>query len=124
MDKKKIKNIILNLDLYIAGLSFAVIVLVTFCGVLMRYVFHNPFVWEEEVQVGLFLWVVFFGGIEKKKKNWGTPWLSPWSLLPLCCICSCKAPRWSQCSSVRTKRHQYFPSLVLSSMESYHCVAC
>lgn len=69
MDKKKIKNIILNLDLYIAGLSFAVIVLVTFCGVLMRYVFHNPFVWEEEVQVELFLWVVFFGGIACFRKK-------------------------------------------------------
>lgn len=69
MDKKNIKNIILNLDLYIAGLSFAVIVFVTFCGVLMRYAFHNPFVWEEEVQVGLFLWVVFFGGIACFRKK-------------------------------------------------------
>lgn len=62
MKSTNLKNHIINLDLYIAGASFAILVLVTFFGVIMRYCFHAPFTWQEEVQIGLFIWVTFFGG--------------------------------------------------------------
>lgn len=62
MKKYSLKSIITNLDLIIAGIAFVIIVAVTFGGVVMRYVFNNPFIWQEEIQVSLFVWVVFFGG--------------------------------------------------------------
>lgn len=58
----KVKKVLRNLDLYIAGTAFLVLVAITFLGVVMRYVFSNPFTWEEEVQVSMFVWVAFFGG--------------------------------------------------------------
>jgi TRAP-type C4-dicarboxylate transport system permease small subunit len=62
MKKHSIKSILKNLDLIIAGIAFVIIVIVTFGGVVMRYVFNNPIIWQEEIQVSLFVWVVFFGG--------------------------------------------------------------
>jgi len=59
--KNKILNTILNLDLMIAGISLTILICVTFLGVIMRYFVHNPFVWQEEVQLWCFIWVVFFG---------------------------------------------------------------
>ena len=35
---------------------------VTFFGVIMRYCLGDPFVWQEEVQLALIIWVVFLGG--------------------------------------------------------------
>lgn len=69
MDWKKVKAFVVNLDLYIAAVCLAVLVLVTFLGVVMRYVFRHPFVWEEEIQIGMFLWVSFFGGIACFRKK-------------------------------------------------------
>jgi len=62
MSKKKLTAFIINLDLILAGICFAALVVITFAGVLMRYVFNAPFIWQEEVQLWLFLWVVFFAG--------------------------------------------------------------
>ncbi len=62
MKKYSIQSILKNLDLIIAGIAFTAIVVVTFGGVIMRYIFNSPFVWQEEIQVSLFVWVVFFGG--------------------------------------------------------------
>lgn len=62
-NKPDLKKIVVNLDLGIAGVSFALLVIFTFLGVIMRYFFRRPFTWLEEVQVGLFLWVAFFGGV-------------------------------------------------------------
>ncbi len=58
---KRILLALKNLDVIIAGIALAILVLITFLGVLMRYVFSNPFVWQEELQVSLFLWVAFLG---------------------------------------------------------------
>lgn len=52
---------LLNLDLLIASVSLITLIVITFFGVLMRYIFNNPFVWQEEVQLWCFVWVVFFG---------------------------------------------------------------
>lgn len=62
MEKKnKLITIFKNLDVIIAGASLVVLVFTTFLDVIMRYVFLKPFVWEEEVQLWCFLWMIFFG---------------------------------------------------------------
>lgn len=58
--KKKIVSI-LNMDYIISILSLIVLVGVTFLGVIMRYFFNNPILWQEEVQLLCFLWIIFFG---------------------------------------------------------------
>lgn len=61
------KNPVLHLLLHLihrAFLHFASVglVAVTFCGAIMRYAFNSPFAWQEEVQLMLIVWIVFFGG--------------------------------------------------------------
>lgn len=55
------KAVLKNLDLIIAGTASVFLVCVTFLGVIMRYCFNKPFIWEEEVQLACFVWIVFFG---------------------------------------------------------------
>ncbi len=50
------------IDITISVAAFAILVVVTFLGVIMRYFFNSPFIWLEEAQLALVLWVVFFGG--------------------------------------------------------------
>lgn len=51
-----------NLDLLAACVALVLLISVTFFGVIMRYCFGDPFVWQEEVQLALSVWVVFLGG--------------------------------------------------------------
>ncbi|MDO4269513.1 MAG: TRAP transporter small permease [Eubacteriales bacterium] len=60
-DKPKLLVRLLNLDFILSGAAFILLVLVTFIGVIMRYLFNNPLVWQEEMQLSLVIWVVFFG---------------------------------------------------------------
>lgn len=53
---------VLRADIWITGTFFVILTLVTFFGVIMRYFFNDPFVWLEEVQLALFLGVVYLGG--------------------------------------------------------------
>ncbi len=55
------KKILKDLDLYIAAAAFVVMILVTFGGVIMRYLVGSPIIWAEEVQLWCFLWMTFFG---------------------------------------------------------------
>lgn len=55
------KKTLANLDLIIAAIAFVCLVFVTFGGVIMRYVFSDPFIWAEEVQLWSFLWMIFLG---------------------------------------------------------------
>ena len=57
----RVSVVLKNLDAIIAGIALAILVAITFFGVAMRYIFNNPFVWQEELQISLFLWVAFFG---------------------------------------------------------------
>ena len=50
-----------NLDVILAGIIGGVLVLVTFLGVIMRYLFNAPFVWQQEIQLGCFLWLSYLG---------------------------------------------------------------
>ena len=62
MSKSKIRQWALNADLAVSIAALILLVGVTFFGVVMRYIFHAPFVWQEEVQLALILWAVFFAG--------------------------------------------------------------
>ncbi len=50
-----------NLDLVAAGFAFVILIVVTFGGVIMRYVVGHPIMWAEEVQLWAFLWITFLG---------------------------------------------------------------
>ncbi len=50
-----------RLDLGIACLALAVLIVVTIAGVIMRYYANNPLRWTEEMQLFCFVWVVFPG---------------------------------------------------------------
>lgn len=52
---------LLNIDLVISGLGLAILIVITFLGVVMRYFLNNPYIWLEEVQLWCFVWIVFFG---------------------------------------------------------------
>ena len=53
---------VLELDVLIASAALAGLIAVTFLGVIMRYWYNSPFIWLEEVQVALIVWVVFMAG--------------------------------------------------------------
>ena len=47
---KKILDILDKIEVAVASLVLLVLICVTFFGVLMRYIFNNPFTWEEELR--------------------------------------------------------------------------
>ncbi len=51
--------LIANLDLAVACISFAILVVITFLGVIFRYFLGSPIIWIEEVQLWCFLWMTF-----------------------------------------------------------------
>lgn len=48
-----------NLDIIVASVILAILIILTFLGVIWRYVFHAPFTWLEEVQTSCMVWIVF-----------------------------------------------------------------
>ena len=56
--KGKLGKILGNLDVALACVVLGVLILLTFAGVLKRYIFRDPIAWMEELQPLLFLWVV------------------------------------------------------------------
>lgn len=63
MDKKdrNILSILANLDFLVAGVTLALLIALTFLGVIWRYIFKAPFTWLEEVQMAALVWIVFAG---------------------------------------------------------------
>lgn len=65
MNEKKTRSplrLLGNLDLYFTVLLLACLIVLTFAGVLKRYIFRSPITWMEEVQALLFMWITFIGG--------------------------------------------------------------
>jgi TRAP-type C4-dicarboxylate transport system permease small subunit len=58
----KLGAILKNIDLFISGIALIVLIITTFLGVIMRYFLNDPFVWQQELQLMCFVWVVFFAG--------------------------------------------------------------
>lgn len=62
MREKKSMKILGNLDVTVACVLIVGLIVLTFVGVLKRYILRSPITWMEEIQMLLFLWVVFLGG--------------------------------------------------------------
>ncbi|NMB43066.1 MAG: TRAP transporter small permease subunit, partial [Clostridiales bacterium] len=54
-------KVISRLDVIISGLALTLIVFLTLAGALSRRFLNQPFVWLEEIQLFLEVWVVFLG---------------------------------------------------------------
>lgn len=61
MEKKRILDRILGIDYLISGICLIILVFITFFGVIWRYFLNAPFIWQEEVQLALITWVIYFG---------------------------------------------------------------
>ena len=63
MDKKENKAAAIfgNLDIVVASIILAILIVLTFLGVVWRYIFNAPFTWLEEVQTSCMVWIVFAG---------------------------------------------------------------
>ena len=61
MEKKENKalSILMNLDIVVASVILAILIVLTFFGVIWRYIFNAPFTWLEEVQTSCMVWIVF-----------------------------------------------------------------
>lgn len=58
-NKFSLKSCLANLDLMIAGMVLAILIVLTFAGVIWRYFLGKPFTWLEEVQTACMVWIVF-----------------------------------------------------------------
>lgn len=69
MKGNKLLNRILGIDYIIAGISLAALIVVTFVGVIFRYCLNNPLIWEEEIQLALITWAIYFGAAAAFRKG-------------------------------------------------------
>ncbi|MGI6262580.1 MAG: TRAP transporter small permease [Succiniclasticum sp.] len=53
------KSCIANLDIIIASVVLAILIVLTFAGVIWRYCLSQPFTWMEEAQLACMVWIVF-----------------------------------------------------------------
>lgn len=58
-NRNKIGYALANLDIIVASLILFAMIVLTFLGVIWRYVLHAPFTWLEEVQMACMVWIVF-----------------------------------------------------------------
>ena len=58
-NKFSLKSCLANLDLMIAGTVLAILIVLTFAGVIWRYFLGKPFTWLEGVQTACMVWIVF-----------------------------------------------------------------
>ncbi len=54
-----LKKVIFNLDIAVSAIVLMVLIVLTFMGVIMRYIVGKPFTWLEEVQLFCMVWIVF-----------------------------------------------------------------
>lgn len=64
MEKKnnKLLSVLGNLDIAVACIVLVALIVMTFLGVIFRYVLKAPFTWLEEVQMACMVWIVFAAG--------------------------------------------------------------
>ena len=73
MTMKKILDILDKIEVAVASLVLLVLICVTFFGVLMRYIFNNPFTWEEELQLACMVWITFLAAPAAFRTSRKTP---------------------------------------------------
>lgn len=52
---------LLRADIWLTAALFVALTVVTFLGVVMRYFLNDPFIWLEEMQLALFLAMIYLG---------------------------------------------------------------
>ena len=57
--KSTVKTVLCNLDVLVASVALMVLIVLTFSGVIMRYIVGKPYTWLEEVQIFCMVWIVF-----------------------------------------------------------------
>ena len=69
--KKKVtpKEILLNLDAIVTGVTLMLCVILVNLNVLMRYFLSAPLKWGDEVVTSLFVWTVFIGSAYAYRKH-------------------------------------------------------
>lgn len=82
MQKNKALKVLGNLDMVFAGVLMVGLIVLTFVGVIRRYFLRDPITWMEEVQMLLFLWVVFLGGVPRFGRGRISPLKLWWMLCP------------------------------------------
>ena len=60
--QNKALHVLGNLDLWFTMVLLVFLIVLTFVGVLKRYIMRSPITWMEEVQALLFMWITFIGG--------------------------------------------------------------
>lgn len=61
-NRNHLKTILGNLDIAVASAALAILIALTFIGVIMRYIMGQPFTWLEEIQLFCMIWIVFAAG--------------------------------------------------------------
>ena len=61
-NKRSFLSYLADIDFYIASIVLAILIVLTFLGVIWRYCLAAPFTWLEEVQLACLVWIVFAGG--------------------------------------------------------------
>ncbi len=61
MKKRGWLKVLCNLDLFLASIALAVLTVITFAAVIMRYVLREPLLWQEEAQAFCQVWMIFLG---------------------------------------------------------------
>ncbi len=56
-------------DLLLANIMLSMLILITFCGVIFRYLLNHPIEWMEEVQMMAIVWIVFLGAGAAFREN-------------------------------------------------------
>lgn len=60
---KKVNTVIATILDWAIGLTVAIVVVVLFVGVVLRYVFNHALFWSEEISVLAMIWMTFLGGV-------------------------------------------------------------
>lgn len=58
-NKKSKWSFLADLDVIVASIILGILIVLTFAGVIWRYVFRAPFTWLEEVQTSCMVWITF-----------------------------------------------------------------
>jgi TRAP-type C4-dicarboxylate transport system permease small subunit len=60
--ENKVLSVLGNLDIIVAAVVLAILIVLTTAGVIFRYIIGSPFTWLEEVQLACMVWIVFAAG--------------------------------------------------------------
>jgi TRAP-type C4-dicarboxylate transport system permease small subunit len=60
--ENKVLSVLGNLDIIVAAVVLAILIILTTAGVIFRYIIGSPFTWLEEVQLACMVWIVFAAG--------------------------------------------------------------